>query len=91
MHRILLSTYTVPERCAHELDHDAKDHSIGIVSDGCMSLKLIEERDEFVEMSESTLLLDGMIIRLTRQKSFNSFGNNTSLNLCYQRQEILTS
>jgi hypothetical protein len=44
-------------------------------------LKLLEERGEFGEMSESTLLWDGIIIRLTRQKSFNSFINNSSLNL----------
>src|SRR5512143_194325 len=71
-------------------------HSIGIVSDGCLSLKLLEERGEFGEMSESTLLWDGIIIRLTRQNSFNSFINNTSLNLCigamdnseYREQEM---
>lgn len=59
-------------------------------------MKLLEERGEFGEMSESTLLWDGIIIRLTRQNSFNSFINNTSLNLCigamdnseYREQEM---
>ena len=61
------------------MDKSEHPHSIGVGSDGFLSLKLFEEKGEFGETSASTLLWDTGLIHRLIGKSFYLFSNNARL------------